>query len=57
MIIQEAMKSGKPFKRKEDKETEWLIVGNRGMFQWLTTGHEIIIGTNDILADDWEIKS
>jgi hypothetical protein len=54
MTIQEAIKSGKPFKRKH-----W------GIYFWVNEDYSITneYGTNiplhyadDILADDWEVK-
>jgi hypothetical protein len=62
MTIQEAIKSGKPFRRKGDVKSgndEWYV--NRrptAKYQWRLnysyTIHKVIM--NDILADDWEIK-
>lgn len=59
MTIQEAIKSGKPFKRKN--ESAWMFYeslehilrhslsnGNYGMM--------LNLFPSDILADDWEIK-
>jgi hypothetical protein len=63
MTIQEAMKSGRPFKRKTEQETlckYWIkiIVNNDGVlcFDTKEFGWHNALSLNDILATDWEIK-
>ena len=58
MNIQEAIKSGKPFKRERWVVGGW-IYNNDGVFEYLTGGvdepaNEFFV--EDILADDWEVK-
>lgn len=56
MTIQEAIKSGKPFRRKDWKV--WLKIEN--LFCFLIVNEDLIpqfLTKHDILATDWEIKS
>lgn len=63
MTIQEAMKSGKPFKRKDDEDVRWIVKRGHKLFithkpsdenqySYRPTTFKMV----DILADDWEIK-
>lgn len=55
MTIQEAIKSGKPFKRKLWKD--WHSVDQES--QWFTntaTDYRVVLAARDILAEDWEVK-
>jgi hypothetical protein len=60
MLIQEAIKSGKPFKQIFSKE--WLCVGNDGTIVKLHWGSlhcwldEVPLTIDRVLADNWEIK-
>lgn len=59
MTIQEAIKSGKPFKRILD--SEWLVIDKYGDFQKLDYFADpddefVLFSSGDILYDDWEIK-
>lgn len=62
MTIQEAIKSGKPFRRKEWLVPDYLIIESGGLhrnqLRWERLPHEyyIFFEKDDILADDWEIK-
>lgn len=57
MIIQEAIKSGKPFKRPNDQEWSWLC--KRTRYLYTGTGPQQkdfhSITADDLLAEDWEI--
>jgi len=55
MTIQEAIKSGKPFKRIIFSDYKWLFV-NGAIICDLLSGQQIHIDAVDILAKDWEIK-
>lgn len=56
MTIQEAIKSGKPFKRKHEIESMYCIV-RRGYFVFFNENRNAyIMGASDILATDWEVK-
>lgn len=60
MTIQEAIKSGKPFKRKSYKT--WLItytpiLGDDLEFYTEDKKTDVIIFPVAILADDWEVKN
>lgn len=61
MTIQEAIKSGKPFRRLDENVIthKWIrILGHlTGRIHWLN-GEIYDVGLNfeDILAEDWEIK-
>jgi hypothetical protein len=48
MTIQEAIKSGKPFKRKPWVGTAWIYPRNMHSYTRFAV--------SDILADDWEVK-
>ena len=62
MTIQEAIKSGKPFKRKgwreemfaiaELDDDEWLFADGSGGVYY----HPDELTPQDILAEDWEVK-
>ena len=60
MTIQEALKSGKPFRRQADTITHaWIkqIGSVTGKIHWLDkTVAGIGLNADDILADDWELK-
>ena len=68
MTIQEAIKSGKPFRRKawaKKYPDEWYVRTESKGRKWTWWIGEIMVGltelgaksfTKDILADDWEIK-
>lgn len=64
MTIQEAIKSGKPFKRKAYAHWSWIVVRTDGgaddagelRFRVLATGHSAELWPVAILADDWELK-
>lgn len=53
MTIQEAIKSGKPFKRAGD--LGWMIEKPDGVF-YIENGRERSFYSTDILATDWEVK-
>jgi hypothetical protein len=65
MTIQEAIRSGKPFKRRYSNVIR-RIEGGVAVMELVATGNDIIPRTwrpdmerfslHDILADDWEIK-
>ena len=61
MTIQEAIKSGKPFRRTSETAftNKWIIRigGFSGMIHW-ECGDVATVGLcpDDILATDWEIK-
>jgi hypothetical protein len=55
MRIQEAIKSGKPFKRKlwrdwhtVDAESQWFVN--------TATDYRVVLSARDVLAEDWEVK-
>ncbi len=61
MTIQEALKSGKPFRRlNQDEWTVYDPVKNNGWFyelgetSWGST--DLSLYYKELLADDWEIK-
>jgi hypothetical protein len=57
MTIQEAIKSGKPFRRKSARPKHWICGMNKN--GWCNTDYETkayAIPRKDILATDWEIK-
>lgn len=60
MTIQEAIKSGRPFKRKDYEwmlfhgDRVWLTLANTHWIQTKTPIGSFVI--EDILANDWEIK-
>ena len=62
MTIQEAIKSGKPFKRDIDKHlVGWYFVLPNGKIMWITLSIgdepcERELHSPDLLADDWEVK-
>jgi hypothetical protein len=57
MTIQEAIKSGKPFRRKRIINIiDWGTMIDNGEIISLKDGMELFYGKNDILADDWEVK-
>ena len=61
MTIQEAIRSGKPFRRKSwADENMWMVV-DRARFSWAFTstgmGYFTSLDPSDVLADDWEVKS
>jgi hypothetical protein len=58
MTIQEAIKSGRPFRRKADG-VAWIssILGTFiTSWRYLSSDQKVRLTTDDILADDWEIK-
>ena len=59
MNIQEAIKSGKPFKRKEWDNYDWLFVNPQGnICVWgEDQGEWNPLDAEDILATDWEVKA
>lgn len=58
MTIIEAIKSGKPFRRIEEKD--WMVVDDDGYFKVLSDGLRDGMTTwlfpESIIANDWEIK-
>ena len=57
MTIQEAIKSGKPFKRaswldKWSEDSEYIEDVN----EFEENIHDIILNADDILSDDWEVR-
>jgi len=62
MTIQEAIKSGKPFRRLNSFRERWLIVvGNNPFFEYEPMpkhkyGRKTDLSPDDILATDWEVK-
>ena len=55
MIIQDALKSGKPFKRKlwrdwhnVDEKSQWFVN--------LKTNYRVVLSAREVSAEDWEIK-
>lgn len=54
MTIQEAIKSGKPFRRTEWGSIAPYIEDTNGFNNELSCGG--YINADDILADDWEVK-
>jgi hypothetical protein len=55
MTIQEAIKSGKPFRRK-GWPTFWEYDLSRDWITYEKTSDQPPIRLRDILADDWEVK-
>lgn len=53
MIIQDAIKSNKRFKRKHSKN--WLFAGDFGIID-SASGVEIRVDICDLIADDWETE-
>ena len=56
MFIQEAIKSGKPFRRKDQKLYSLCVTGT-GMIGDADENEDndfALFSANDILADDWE---
>ena len=55
MTIQEAIKSGKPFRRRD-----WVTTGQVATDIWFEADKpyldEMNLELDDILADDWEVK-
>jgi len=56
MTIQEAIKSGKPFGRKDWGTLKVKVGGRAGFIVWTDTLENLIMNKQDILATDWEIK-
>lgn len=57
MTLQEAIKSGKPFKRKSGKEMDYLIINKEGYVSIFKYQFDrISLSKEDILATDWEIE-
>jgi len=62
MTIQDAIKTKKPFKRKNWNKFRVLVDGKNGkrmrIFEYPAyVGYFVAVGIEDILADDWEVKS
>lgn len=56
MNIIEAIKSGKPFRRKPWTHADHFVV-DEDNFKYLISGDRTVIGNvNAILAEDWEIQ-
>ena len=56
MTIQEAIKSGKPFKRRRWSSSFWLKEDEYGRIVWEDSGGCYTLLADEILADDWEVK-
>jgi len=56
MTIQEAIKSGKPFRRKAIGEVWWIHSPDHSVLTAFEGIQEYCPDMQDILADDWEIK-
>lgn len=54
MTLQEAMKSGRPFRRKNNWITYLVYDGNECLLEGSSTS--IAIRASDILASDWELQ-
>lgn len=64
MTLQEVIKTGLPFRRQAwDSNTGYVIIDDYNVFAWQhlmdTVGHhaDYIPTPDDVLAEDWEIKS
>jgi hypothetical protein len=55
MTIQEAIKSGKPFRRKG--WTVWFLMKLDGTLLGVGCWQEYFLTKEDHLADDWEVKA
>lgn len=55
MTLQEAIKSGKRFKRLCETPRSWRTTGRYGI-QYSTERIDIVLSTDDILAEDWEVE-
>lgn len=55
MTIQEAIKSGKPFKRKNWYKQNWYNFQDHQLIL-MRTGEAVSFAGDDIIAEDWEIK-
>ena len=56
MTIQEAIKSGKPFKREIWFSNSFIIIDNTNVLVDVIDGEATIFEDEDILATDWEVK-
>lgn len=57
MTIQEAIESGRPFRRSASWATDdWFMITDDGKLIYIRTGAFSTLTKNDILADDWEVK-
>ncbi len=60
MNIQEAIKSGKPFKRQSFSETSWIILTENVALGYVYENgclmEDDMFPTKDFLAEDWEVK-
>lgn len=67
VTIQEAIKSGRPFKRQSFSETSWIIlIENVALGYVYENGYLMdddmfpmkwnILGIDDFLAEDWEVR-
>ena len=54
MTIQEAIKSGKPFKNQWIHN--WLVADNSGFYLAFNRSINVTLCVQDILATDWEVK-
>lgn len=56
MTIVRAIKSGKPFKRADDKASEYLIVNPNGLLEYVDgRPFGLTLSGNDIIAEDWVV--
>ncbi len=56
MTIQDAVKSGKPFKRKDWFDECYIYVDSCHELIDESDAEPTILTDDDILADDWEVK-